>query len=532
MVTRQNETVLDNTAAIYARFSSHNQREESIDAQVRACTEYAQKKGYHVVGVYADSAKTGTNADRGQFQQMIKDSENRFFKCLIIHKLDRFSRNKYDSAIYKRKLKQNGVAIRSVMENLDDSPESVVLESVLEGFNQYYSLNLARETMKGLKESAYKCQYLGGRPPLGFDIDRLTKKYVINEAEAATVRDIFRKYAEGIGYNQILEYLNGTGVKTKYGNPFGKNSLYSLLQNEKYIGTFIFNKMKGKDVCGTRNPQMKPRDEWIIVENGVPAIVDKDVFNAVQTKLSSNRKKGGKFRAKEIYLLSGLIVCGECGSNMYGNRRLCGRKTSKYVSYKCSNRGNHMGCKNKEIRKDCLDNYVLDELYKQLFSDRSIRKLSKMLTDYNQKKSAETSGELSQAEKEFAEINVKIGKVIQLVSESGVSIDTVKGELKRLEDRKLFMEGYIKDMRMNSNASMISEETIRELLCRSQEFVRTRNIPECRNFIQSYVEKVIVYEGKVEVCFRIHIPDNDGRGVRPIKSEEEIATLREEYKSA
>jgi site-specific DNA recombinase len=468
MVKRQSETTLDNTAAIYARFSSHNQREESIDAQVRACMEYAQKRGYHVVEVYSDSAKTGTNADRERFQQMIRDSDRRLFKYLIIHKLDRFSRDKYDSAIYKRKLKQNGVIIRSVLENLDDSPESVILESVLEGFNQYYSLNLARETMKGLKESAYKCQHVGGRPPLGFDIDPQTKKYIINEVEATTVRDIFRKYADGVGYNQILEYLNGMGIKTKFGNPFGKNSLYCLLQNEKYIGTFIFNKMRGKDTCGTRNPQMKPKDEWIVIENGVPAIVDKGVYNTVQAKLLSNKKNGGKFKAKEVYLLSGLIVCGECGANMHGNMRPCGRKKSKYVSYRCSNRANHMGCKNKEIRKDYLENYVLDELYKQLFSDRSIRQLSKMLTDYNQKKSAETDGELSQMEKELAEINVKIGKVIQLVSETGVSIDTVKKELKRLEDRKLFMEGYIKDMRMNDNASIVSEDTIRELLCRSQ----------------------------------------------------------------
>jgi site-specific DNA recombinase len=290
--------------------------------------------------------------------------------------------------------------------------------------------------------------------------------------------------------------------------------------------------MRGKDTCGTRNPQMKPKDEWIVIEDGVPAIVDKDVYNSVQAKLSSNRNKGGKFKAKEIYLLSGLIVCGECGSNMCGNRRPCGRKKSKYVSYKCSNKANHMGCQNKEIRKEYLENYVLDELYKQLFSDRSIRQLSKMLTDYNRRKTAETTGELSQANKELAEINVKVGKVIQLVSESGVSIDTVKKELKRLEDRKLFMEGYVKDMQMNSNASMISEDTICKLLSRSQEFVRTRNIPECRNFIQSYVEKVIVYANKVEIFFKINIPDNEGKGIRPIKSEEDIATLREGYKIA
>ena len=134
----------DNTAAIYARFSSHNQREESIDAQVRACREYAKTKGFRVVEIYSDSAKSGTNTDREAFQIMIEDSEEHKFKYLLIHKIDRFAREKYDSVVYKRKLKINGVTVISVTENLDGSPESLILEGLLESMAQYYSTNLAR----------------------------------------------------------------------------------------------------------------------------------------------------------------------------------------------------------------------------------------------------------------------------------------------------------------------------------------------------------------------------------------------------
>ena len=158
-------------AAFYGRFSSNNQREESIDAQLRAAEEFAKKNNYEIVRTYADKAKSGTSDKRPEFLQMIKDAEKGIFDTLIVHKLDRFSRNKYDSALYKRKLKQYGIKLVSVTEQLDDSPESVILESVIEGMAEYYSKNLARETMKGLKENAYKCKHTGGLAPLGYDVN-------------------------------------------------------------------------------------------------------------------------------------------------------------------------------------------------------------------------------------------------------------------------------------------------------------------------------------------------------------------------
>lgn len=149
-------------AAVYARYSSENQNEESIDAQIRAIKEYCSRNNIQIVKIYTDEALTATTANRPQFLQMIKDSKLGIFDTVIVHKLDRFARNRYDSAFYKRELKLNGVRIVSVLENLDDSPESIILESVLEGMAEYYSANLAREVMKGLKEKALKCKHCGG----------------------------------------------------------------------------------------------------------------------------------------------------------------------------------------------------------------------------------------------------------------------------------------------------------------------------------------------------------------------------------
>lgn len=520
----------ENTAVIYARYSSRNQREESLGAQIRACKAYAVQMGYLVVAIYTDSAKSGTNAERENFQRMIEDSARGSFRYLIIHKLDRFSRSKKDSVNYKDILRKNGVTIKSVLERLDDSPESVVMESMLEGWNQYYSMNLSREVKKGMIESAYQCTHLGGIPPLGYNVDPVTKTYVINEQEAAIVRTIFGQYTNGIGYNRILGHLNGMGYRTKRGNMFGKNSLNSILKNEKYAGIFTFNKIREKDACNERSPQLRPREEWIIVEEGMPIIIDRETFDKAQAKMRENKRNGGSFKAKANYLLSGLVFCGNCGASMHGDTRPCGRNKTKYSSYRCPNRRSHKLCSNKEVRKSYIEEYVLDELYFKLFADTSIQRLAKMLSEYTQKKSTESGAELQKAKDGLGCVTQKIGKVVRLVSESGISIDTVKDELKLLEEQKVFFERKISDLSA-PKVNMISEEKILELISRSRDFVKSRNIPECRRFIKNFLEKVVIYGERVELLFKIHIPDNNGASVKQLKSGEGVDTIKADYKS-
>ncbi|MFI3327509.1 MAG: recombinase family protein, partial [Clostridia bacterium] len=178
-------------AVLYARFSSDNQREESIDAQLRALEEFCKRNSTVIIEKYCDHAKSATTDDRPEFLRMIADSKQRNFDFVIVHKLDRFSRNRYDSAFYRRELKKNGVDLMSVLEQLDDSPESIILESVLEGMSEYYSKNLSREVMKGMKESALKCRHVGGRPPFGYKVNPETKQYEINEDEIEGVQFIF-----------------------------------------------------------------------------------------------------------------------------------------------------------------------------------------------------------------------------------------------------------------------------------------------------------------------------------------------------
>lgn len=259
---------------IYARFSSDMQREESIDAQVRACKAYAKSKGYTVVKEYVDEAKSGRDVTkRDAYNQMLADAMEDKFDVIIFHKIDRNSRNELNYFTFKDKLEKLGIRYEYAAQPIDAlSPEGQMMETMMVGMAAYYSRNLAKETKKGLNENAYKALFNGGCPPLGYKI--VDKKYVIDEQEAAAVRLIFELYLNGQGYAAICRELSAKGYTTKAGKAFAKNSLHDILCNEKYIGTYTFNKIPRKK--GGRNSHAAERPEdYISIENAFPAIISK-----------------------------------------------------------------------------------------------------------------------------------------------------------------------------------------------------------------------------------------------------------------
>ena len=285
-------------AAIYARFSSHNQREESIEGQVRACKRFAKEHGMTVIEIYADRGLSGLHADnRPEFQRMIQDSDHHRFEALIMWNLDRFSRDKYDTAVYKTRLKKNGVSLYYSDQSIPDTPEGIILESLLEGFAQYYSANLARNAKRGLQENARKCLWNGGCVPLGYLIDE-HQRFVLEPIGAACVRMIFELYASGQSIKSIVCTLNEKGYKTVKGNRFRLGSIQGILRNRKYIGEY--------------------HASGITVPNGIPAIVDVQLFNDVQARLGVVASAKAHNKADIPYLLTTKVYCGHCRSPMIG----------------------------------------------------------------------------------------------------------------------------------------------------------------------------------------------------------------------
>ena len=503
-------------AVVYARFSSDNQRDESIDAQLRAIDEYCEKNNIQIVKIFVDRAKSATSANRPEFLNMIKycEADNTGISMVIVHKLDRFSRNKYDSARYKHKLKSNGIRVVSVLERLDESPESVIMESVLEGMAEYYSLNLAREVMKGLKESALKNQtHLGGTPPLGYDV-AYDKTYIINEEEAQAVRIIFDRYVNGYSYSKIIDELNELGYRTKRENKkFGKNSLYSILTNEKYTGVYVFNKTQRKGVNGKRNGhKIKSEDEIIRIEGAMPKIIDNDVFQQAQEMIKKRKKTPGAHKATTFYLLTGIIRCGECNATMQGNKRL-DKCRNEYVSYRCSCRKQKRDCDNKEIRRDELEEFVLTELEKHVLNDEAIPILSKELNERLKTKSNSNQEMLTNFRNKLDKVNKEIENILNDIMNVIVN-SMLKDKLDELEQVKLNLESNINELSMESNSVEsvdITEDQIRSMFGKFKDFVLTRNLPECKKFISDYVKEVVVYRDHIEVIFNVvfSFVDND-----------------------
>ncbi len=498
-------------AALYARFSSNNQRDESIDAQIRAIQEFARSNDIIIVEEYVDRAKSATTDDRPEFQRMIKESGEGKFQLVIVHKLDRFARNRNDSMAYRMKLRKNKVSLLSVLEPLDsDSPESIILESVLEGMAEFYSKNLSREVRKGLKENALKCQHTGGKPPLGYDVDKITRKLVINEDEARAVRLIFHMTLKGHGYNDILEELRGLGYKTKANKDFGKNSLYEILHNPKYKGWYVYNRVDSRDpYTKKRNShRYNALEDMIIVRGGVPAIVSEEEFDGVQTLLEKRRYKSYHSKKnKEVYLLSGKIFCGECGCAYVGNRKNSTGNRKPNITYRCNNRGRKTtsACHNREINRDYIENFVIKKIEDSIFNKKTISAVLERYRDKMRSLKREHNEKIAHIEHMIAGCEKKEDNLTNVLAE-GVDLNQRKVILGKLDDISEEKKSLQIKLGAEQNAIELEIPTREELqryMVKARSLFREKKLNEMKQLIDLCVEKVVVYEDEVQVILNL-----------------------------
>ena len=395
-------------AVIYARYSSDAQRDESIDGQIRECMEFAKRKEYTVIAQYIDRALSAKTDARPEFQHMIKDSEKGLFDTVIVWKLDRFSRNRYDSAFYRHTLKKNGVNLVSATESISDGPEGIILEALLEGMAEYYSVELKEKVERGHMENALKCKHNGGTTPYGYYIERTEHVLDIHPEQAPIVQEIFTKFDQGLRIVDIVNELNYRGIRCSYGKKFTKGRIDFILRNRKYIGEY-----KYKDV---------------IVPGGIPAIVDKDLFERVNKTLEARRKSNASGRAKDPYLLNTKLFCGSCGRMMIGE---CG--TSKYQSrmyyyYKCggakAGRCNRVG----GVRKRWIENLAVLIAMDVVFNDETVDRIADRVVETQNKEDPK----LPAMRAEFKDYEKRINNLLSAMEEGVVTAST-RGRLEELE---------------------------------------------------------------------------------------------------
>lgn len=397
---------------LYMRYSSDRQTEQSIEGQQRVCTAFCEQQGYDIVDMYIDRATSAfkDTDKRTEFQRMIRDSEKQLWDAVVVYKLDRFARNRYDSATYKAKLKKNGVRVISATENISDNPEGVILEAVLEGMAEFYSKELSQKITRGMIESAHKCHSIGGHIPLGYKI--VDKKLVIEEAGAAIVREAFELYANGATVAEICEIFNSKGYRTAKNAEFNKNSFRSMFKNERYIGIYKYKDMR--------------------IEGGVPAIVDRETFEIVRKRLTSNAQAPSRGKAKVDYLLSQKLFCGHCGSLMTGESGTS--KTGQVHNYyTCGQRKRQHTCDKKPLRKEFIERAVVEDAL-TILTPETIEELAEMAVKAAQDE-INNNSIIPALRAELAEIQKSINNLIKMV-ERGVESDTLADRLKDLEKQK------------------------------------------------------------------------------------------------
>lgn len=498
-------------AVAYARYSSDLQREESIEGQLRAIETFAAQNHIAVVDTYVDRAVSGTTDQRPDFQRMVQDAKEKRFDLVIVHKLDRFSRSRYDSLGYRSLLKRNGVQLISVLEQFDsDSPESIITESVLEAMNEYYVRNLAREVEKGKRENAYKALHVGGIPPLGYDVDRNTMKLQINEQEAAAVRLIFTMYSEGCGYTEIIQALNREGYHTKRNRPFGKGSLYEILRNEKYCGTYVYNKSAAKDVDGKYNRHAhKPDSDVIRIEDAVPVIIEREMFDAVQSKMNQRRHKAGRYTAKEVYLLSGKIICGECGAAYTGLNQKPRANHPQRVVYRCSQHHGASRCSNGSIGRDYIEQLVLKQLSGYIFSEQSFPDIADAYQDYLRSLDTASIIKREAAERRLKEIDRNICNIVNVMMTTGSS--TLSAKLQELETQKVQTEHQLDTLMRQQTQATVDLDKLHDAFCTARTMFASGTLrnERSRELLALFVDKVLVYHDRIEIRFNLGIDPSE-----------------------
>lgn len=463
-------------AVIYARFSSSAQREASIEQQINVCMAFAEREGYNVLQTYSDRALTGRTDRRPQFLQMIKDARAGRFCAVIVYALDRFSRDKYDSARYKHELRACGVRVVSATEPISDNPSGVLIESVFEGLAQYYSAELSQKIRRGYEDNAKKCM-VAGSVPYGFRRSS-SGFYEIMPEEAEIVREIFRRVAAGEQYADICRDLNARGIRTRHGSAWNRSSFNTILHNRRYIGTYI--------------------SKYHVQEDAIPQIVEKDLFYKVQN--TSQVKHGPRRTPNGYYSLTGKLFCGLCGDTMTGTSGTS--KSGKLCFYyTCHNHRLHK-CDQRSLPRDQLEALICSAIWSDVLSDDSIRWMAHQTILDQDKLRADSDLDIVKA----ALIQCKNQKSnILNAIKAGIFTPSTRDELLRLEQEEADLEDRVRQAEQLT-ADLPTEDDIISFLELFREGFDDNDFNKTA-LLDAFVTRVEVCTDHILVYFRIKKED-------------------------
>ena len=460
------------TAVIYARYSSDNQREESIEGQLRECTAFAEKNGITILRHYIDRAFSAKTDNRPEFQNMIKDSGKKLFDMIIVWKLDRFARNRYDSAWYKAQLKKNGVKVISATEVISDGAEGIILESVLEGYAEYFSADLAEKVVRGMTENALKCQFNGGTIPFGYIIDE-ARHFQPDPMTAHYVSEIYTMYANGSRISEIMRWLNDKGLRNTLGGKFSYHSIQVMLKNRRYIGEYRF------------------RDT--VIPDGIPALVSQELFDTVQARMEKNKKAPARHKAEDDYLLTTKLFCGNCGAYMCGESGRS-RRGPVYHYYKCvSVKKKRAACKKKAVRKEWLEDLVVNATMEMIMDDKRVEAITSSVIAVQD----EDNMNIPRLEQQLLEVQTAIDNLLNAIQQ-GILTKSTKSRLEELESTKEDLEIRIANEKLVR--PKLTEVQVRHFITKFRT-LDMRKKEHRKKLIDTFVNAIFLYDDHLTITF-------------------------------
>ena len=465
-------------AVIYARYSSHSQTEQSIEGQLHDCHAWAEQNNVTVIAEYIDRALTGTKDQRPDFQRMIRDAERQQFSLVLVWKLDRFARNRYDSATYKARLKKYGVKVVSVKEAISDAPEGIILEGLLESMAEYYSANLSQNIRRGQRESIAKGYYPGGPVPYGYKVQ--DKRLVPDDKYVPVIRHIFEQYAAGVPKKAIITELNDRGIRLRNGHPLSFSSFSHVLSNTSYIGDYVYS---GQVVPG------------VITE----PIIDRALFDRVQDRLKLTARTPAANRADVDFLLTGKIWCGLCGETMAGDAGTS-HTGARHYYYSCRGQKNKKTCHKKKERKADIEDYVISQTLEYVLTSDCITQIASAVVAEYQKEFSDSRAD--EYERAIKQIDVESEKLVDALIEVPKSArQRIYDRMEALEAQKAELETELSRLRIACRID-ITEAEVRAWL---KTFAAGNPAdPDFRQrIIDIFVNSIYVYDDRIIVFYNI-----------------------------
>lgn len=464
---------LGEDGVIYGRYSSHAQKDASIEQQVKEAQEYAQRMGIRVVEVYADRAISGKTDRRASFQRMMRDAEKGKFKYVIAWKSNRMGRNMLQAMVNEAKLQELGIRVLYTEENFDDTAAGRFALRSMMNVNQFCSENMAEDIRRGLRDNAENCKLTNGSIPFGYKKgDDL--RYELDEPKDSIVREIFTRIACGDTFIDIANDLNARGIKTTRGNCWGKGSFHSMLVNERYTGVYIYDDIR--------------------IEGGIPRIVSDELFWKVQEVLKTKKNPQGRHRVNGDYLLTGKLLCGRCKSPMVGISGTS-KTGDKHFYYICQKRRMEKSCEKENVRRDAIELAVAQAIKDYALQDDVITWIADCTVEHSRRQ--EENSHVAILKEELVATTKSIKNIMTAI-EQGIITDTTKGRLLELEREQSNLSGQIAAAR----ADIITVD--REDVISGLEMFRDGDIADKRyqaKLFDTFLVAVYLYDDDLKIVF-------------------------------